>query len=68
MDMISMYSKVYAIICSVRDRLRFILKHCYMCQSVKMQVEESEKEMTQALDILDGKEIIKEEKKDHSII
>jgi len=61
MNMITTYSRIYSLICSVLDRLRFIQKNCYVSQSVAIQVEHAEKEMTEALEILDGKEIIKED-------
>ena len=54
--MLNSYSKVYSLACITLDRLKFILKDCYMSQSVKIQVEASIKDLTRIIEILDGKE------------
>lgn len=53
--MISVYSRVLTLACMVRDRLRCLLKeHCMSC-AVKSQVEQAERDMSEMVDVLEGR-------------
>lgn len=53
--MSELYSQACSIACEALDRVRFVIKNCYVPQAAKIQIEAIEKNLLNLVDLLGGK-------------